>query len=58
MSFEGGIDGVLQLLNEITPKLSGFHLSWSNKSMDDRYDLQEYLAMVEDSAKPNADLEP
>lgn len=54
--YEGGLDGVLELLNEKTFELTGFRLEWSAKSLDDGYDLEEWLEQVVADETPNEDL--
>ena len=54
--YEGGIDAVLSMLNEKTFELTGFHLEWSAKSLDDGFDIDEWLKVVEKNAAPNATL--
>lgn len=44
--FEGGINGVIELLNEKTFELTGFRLEWTNKSLDNGYDLDEFIDEV------------
>jgi len=55
-NYEGGLDAVLTLLNEKTFELTGFRLEWSAKSLDDGYDLDEWIEAVADSEKPDEDL--
>lgn len=55
-NYEGGIDAVLELLNEKTFELTGFRLEWSAKSLDDGYDLDEWIEAVAEDEKPNEDL--
>jgi phage/plasmid-associated DNA primase len=61
-NFEGGMEGVLELLNTKTFELTGFQLEWSVKSLDDGYDLSEWVEAVAEDNKPNetliADLSP
>jgi len=52
-SIEDGIARVLEMLDRITPELTGFHLKWANKPMTEKYDISEYLPLVEEMAKPN-----
>ena len=55
-SYEGGLDAVLTLLNEKTFELTGFRLEWSAKSLDDGYDLDEWLEQVVADEAPNEEL--
>jgi phage/plasmid-associated DNA primase len=55
--FEGGLDAVLTLLNEKTFELTGFRLEWSAKSLDDGYDLTEWLEKVKADETSNEELE-
>ena len=55
-SYEGGLNAVLELLNEKTFELTGFKLEWSAKSLDDGYDLDEWIEAVAEDDKPNEDL--
>ena len=54
--FEGGIEGVVELLNEKTYELTGFHLEWTSKPFEDVYDLDEWIEAVEEDGKPNEEL--
>lgn len=55
-SYDGGLDAVLKLLNEKTFELTGFHLEWSAKPLDDGYDLDEWLKQVMIDETPNEEL--
>jgi phage/plasmid-associated DNA primase len=55
-SYEGGLDAVLELLNEKTFELTGFQLEWSAKSLDDGYDLEEWIEQVAIDESPNEEL--
>lgn len=55
-NYEGGLDAVLTLLNEKTFELTGFRLEWSAKGLDDGYDLDEWLELVEADGTPNEEL--
>jgi hypothetical protein len=46
----------LKLLNEKTFELTGFRLEWSAKSLDDGYDLDEWLEQVVADEAPNEEL--
>jgi hypothetical protein len=39
--FEGGLDGVLELLNEKTFELTGFRLGWNNIPFEEVFNLVE-----------------
>jgi phage/plasmid-associated DNA primase len=54
--YEGGIEGVLTLLNEKTFELTGFRLEWTAKSLDDGYDLDEWIDQVVADETPNEDM--
>lgn len=54
--YEGGLDAVLTLLNEKTFELTGFRLEWSAKTLDDGYNLDEWLKQVADDETPKEDL--
>ena len=54
--FEDGIVGVLQLLNDKTFELTGFKLEWSAKSLDDGFDLDEWISQVIDDDTPISEL--
>ena len=43
---EGGFDGVIELLNEKTFELTGFRIEWTAKSLDDGYDLDEWIETI------------
>lgn len=55
-AFEGGLDAVLQLLNDKTFELTGFRLEWNNKPFEEVFDLKEWIEKVEEDEKPNAQL--
>ena len=50
-AFEGGVDGVVQLLMEKTLELTGFNLEWANKEYEDKFDLTEWLGVVAEENK-------
>jgi len=54
--FEGGLDSVLELLNEKTFELTGFRLEWTNKPFEEVFDLDEWIEAVSVSEKPNESL--
>jgi phage/plasmid-associated DNA primase len=55
-SFEGGIEAVITILKEKTFELTGFRLEWSAKSLDEKYDLDEWIDAVAEDEKPNKEL--
>lgn len=55
-AFEGGIEGVVELLNEKTIELTGFELEWTNKPFEEVYNLEEWINEVEQDDKPNDQL--
>ena len=50
-TFEGGVDGVVQLLMEKTQELTGFKLEWANKEFEDKFDLTEWLEEIAEENK-------
>jgi len=52
-AYEGGIDAVIELLNEKTLELTGFHLDWASKPIDGGYDITEWLEQVTEEDKPD-----
>jgi len=54
--FEGGLDGVLELLNEKTFELTGFRLEWTNKPFEEVFDLDEWIDQVVADQTPNEDM--
>jgi phage/plasmid-associated DNA primase len=54
--YEGGLEAVLELLNEKTVELTGFRLEWTNKPFEKVYDLDEWISLVEEDNKPNEEL--
>jgi hypothetical protein len=52
-NYEGGLAAVLELLNQKTLELTGFHLEWSAKSLDDGFCLDKWLEAIEEEAKPD-----
>lgn len=52
--FEGGLDAVLELLNEKTFELTGFSLEWTNKPFEEVFDLEEWIESI--TLNPNEDL--
>jgi len=54
--FEGGLEGVLELLNEKTYELTGFRLEWTNKPFENVFNLDEWIQQVADDETPNEDL--
>jgi len=55
-AYAGGVDAVVNLLNEKTLELTGFQLEWISKPIEDIYDLTEWIALVEEEEKPNEEL--
>lgn len=55
-AYEGGVDAVVKLLNEKTLELTGFHLEWTSKPIEEIYDLTKWIALVEEEEKPNNEL--
>jgi len=55
-AFEGGVNAVVELLNEKTVELTGFHLEWTNKPFEEVYDLNEWIDAVAEDEKPNEEL--
>jgi len=53
--YEGGVEGVLQLLNEKSAE-QGFPLTWVCKEIDEVQDLTQWLEQVEQSERPNESL--
>jgi phage/plasmid-associated DNA primase len=51
--YEGGLDAVLELLNEKTLELTGFRLEWAHKPLDQVRDLTKWLDEVTALAKPD-----
>jgi hypothetical protein len=47
--YPGGKQGVLDLLNTITIKQSGFPVVWEEKPIEKYYDLSQILAQMKDS---------
>jgi len=54
--YEGGLEAVLELLNEKTFELTGFRLEWTSKPYEDTYDLTEWIEKVQEDEKPNEHL--
>ena len=54
--FEGGMNGVLELLIEKTYELTGFKLEWTNKPFENILDIQKWIDEVINDEKPNDDL--
>jgi phage/plasmid-associated DNA primase len=54
--YEGGLEAVLELLNEKTFELTGFRLEWTSKPYEDTYDLSEWIDQVQEDDKPNEEL--
>ena len=54
--YEGGLDAVLELLNEKTLELTGFHLEWTSKPFEEVFDLDEWIDQVAEDDKPNEGL--
>jgi phage/plasmid-associated DNA primase len=54
-AYEGGIEAVVDLLNEKTFELTGFRLEWTNKPFEEVYNLDEWIE-ADDDDKPNEDL--
>ena len=55
-NYEGGLDGVLNLLNEKTYELTGFKLEWTAKSLEDGYNLDEWIDLVAEDETPIQEL--
>lgn len=55
-AYDGGVNGLVELLNEKTYELTGFRLQWVCKPIDETLDLEPWLASVADSDKPNDEL--
>jgi phage/plasmid-associated DNA primase len=55
--FEGGLNGVVELLNEKTFELTGFQLEWTTKPFEEVYDLEDWIGAVAEDEKPNEELE-
>jgi phage/plasmid-associated DNA primase len=55
-NYEGGLDAVLELLNEKTFELTGFRLEWTSKPYEETYDLNEWIDQVVADETPNEDL--
>lgn len=54
--FEGGLDGVVKMLNVKTKELTGFDLEWISKPFDKTFDLSEFIELVAEDDKPNKEL--
>lgn len=54
--YEGGVSGVLELLNEKTFELTGFRLEWTQKPFEEVFDLDEWIDAVAVSEAPNESL--
>jgi len=54
--YEGGLEAVLQLLNEKTLELTGFQLEWTSKPYEETYDLTKWIEQVQEDEKPNEEL--
>lgn len=54
--FEGGLDGVLELLNEKTFELTGFRLEWTNKPFEEVFELDKWIEKVSADDTPNEEL--
>lgn len=54
--YEGGLDAVLELLNDKTFELTGFRLEWTSKPYEETYDLNDWIDQVAEDEKPNEDL--
>lgn len=55
-AYEGGLEAVVELLNEKTTELTGFKLTWTNKPFEEVYDLTEWIDEVAEDEKPNEEL--
>jgi phage/plasmid-associated DNA primase len=55
-AYEGGLDAVVDMLNEKTLELTGFKLQWTNKEFEEVYDLTELIDEVAEDEKPNEEL--
>lgn len=54
--FEGGLEGVLELLNDKTFELTGFRLEWTNKPFEEVFNLDEWIEQVAIDEAPNDEL--
>jgi len=54
--YEGGLEAVVELLNEKTFELTGFRLEWTSKPYEELYDLTEWIEQVQEDEKPNEEL--
>lgn len=54
--YEGGVQAVLELLNEKTYELTGFHLEWTEKAFEEVFNIEELIESVVDDEKPNEEL--
>ena len=55
-NFEGGIDAVVEMLNDKTFEITGFRLEWTSKPFEEKYDLSEWIDAIADDEKPNEEL--
>lgn len=55
-AYEGGLDAVVEMLNDKTLELTGFKLQWTNKPYEEVYNLTELLDEVAEDEKPNEEL--
>jgi phage/plasmid-associated DNA primase len=55
-NYEGGINGVIELLNKKTKELTGFNLEWANKPYEELFDITEWIKEVEKNESPNDEL--
>lgn len=54
--FEGGLEGVLELLNEKTFELTGFRLEWMNKPFEEVFDLDKWIDQIALDESPDEEL--
>jgi phage/plasmid-associated DNA primase len=54
--FDGGVEGVLDLLTKMTFELTGFSLKWDEKPIEEFFDIEELIKEVKEDEKPNDDL--
>jgi len=54
--FDGGLNGVVELLNEKTKELTGFNLAWEEKELNERFDIEEWIETVFEEEAPDENL--
>lgn len=54
--YDGGVEGVVNLLDKITLDLTGFSLKWDEKPIEKVFDIEDLIKVVENDEKPNDDL--